>query len=438
MAKKTAKSTTHTPKPLFDTLPYLKKQLQQFQKTKDPTIFKNYLKNLFPTTKLPSYTTTDLQYTLPFLYSYKGSADTFTAYRRELERLIQWSWFVRKTSILKLKNTDIEHYIEFCLKPPKRWIAIKVTPRFLTIKGVRKPNIEWRPFVAKLSKKSYHDGKTPDKKDFVFSHQGIKLLFNILSSFYNYLVQEELISRNPIAQIRQKSSYIRKEQHTTVIRRLSPLQWETVIKTAIALAEANPEVHERTLFIMNILYGMYLRISELTENARWSPKMCDFSRDGNGNWWFKTVGKGNKVRQIAVSQAMLTALKRWRKHLGLSVFPTPNDKSPLLPKQVGKGPMTSTRTIRAIVQLCFDAAVNKLQEEGAKEEAEVLRSATVHWLRHTGISDDVKIRPREHVRDDAGHSSSSITDKYIDIELQERALSAKKKVIIPEDVSYVV
>jgi integrase len=162
--------------------------------------------------------------------------------------------------------------------------------------------------------------------------------------------------------------------------------------------------------------------------------MCDFFRDPDGNWWFKTVGKGNKARQIAVSQAMLAALKRWRKHLGLSVFPTPNDQSPLLPRQVGKEPMTSTRNIRAIVQLCFDQAIEKLQTNGAKEDAEILRSATVHWLRHTGISDDVKIRPREHVRDDAGHSSSSITDKYIDIELQERAASARKKVIIPEDV----
>jgi hypothetical protein len=41
----------------------------------------------------------------------------------------------------------------------------------------------------------------------------------------------------------------------------------------------------------------------------------------------------------------------------------------------------------------------------------------------------VKIRPREHVRDDAGHSSSAITDKYIDIELRERHRSAKKKII---------
>ena len=61
------------------------------------------------------------------------------------------------------------------------------------------------------------------------------------------------------------------------------------------------------------------------------------------------------------------------------------------------------------------------------EEAEMLRSATVHWLRHTGISDDVKHRPREHVRDDAGHSSSAITDRYIDVELKDRANTARDK-----------
>ena len=37
------------------------------------------------------------------------------------------------------------------------------------------------------------------------------------------------------------------------------------------------------------------------------------------------------------------------------------------------------------------------------------------------------MRPREHVRDDAGHSSGAITDRYIDIELKERAQSAKNK-----------
>jgi hypothetical protein len=38
-----------------------------------------------------------------------------------------------------------------------------------------------------------------------------------------------------------------------------------------------------------------------------------------------------------------------------------------------------------------------------------------------------QIRPREHVRDDAGHSSSAITDKYIDVEKRKRHKSAKGK-----------
>jgi hypothetical protein len=76
---------------------------------------------------------------------------------------------------------------------------------------------------------------------------------------------------------------------------------------------------------------------------------------------------------------------------------------------------------------CFDQAIQSLVAQQQIEEAESLMGATVHWLRHTGISEDVKTRPREHVRDDAGHSSSAITDKYIDIELKERHKSAKKK-----------
>ena len=196
------------------------------------------------------------------------------------------------------------------------------------------------------------------------------------------------------------------------------------------MAVINPKLHERTLFIMTALYAMYLRISELTASIRWSPTMKHFYRDNDGNWWFITVGKGNKQRQIAASNAMLTALKRWRKYLGLTALPSPADDSPLLPKIKGNGPISDTHYVREIVQSCFDKAGIKLGKDGFTEEAESLSEATVHWLRHTGISDDVKIRPREHVRDDAGHSSSATTDKYIDIELRERHKSAKNKPIV--------
>ena len=180
---------------------------------------------------------------------------------------------------------------------------------------------------------------------------------------------------------------------------------------------------------MSALYSMYLRISELAASKRWTPTMSHFYKDSEDCWWFVTVGKGNKQRQIAVSDAMLEALKRWRQFLGLPALPSPADQSPLLPKARGQGPITSTSYIRKIVQGCFDHAINKLNQDNFKDEAESLTEATVHWLRHTGISDDVKHRPREHVRDDAGHGSSAITDKYIDIELRERHRSAKGKPI---------
>ena len=116
------------------------------------------------------------------------------------------------------------------------------------------------------------------------------------------------------------------------------------------MAEENPKIHERTLFIINALFAMYLRISELAASKRWTPEMGDFFTDSDGAWWFKTVGKGNKERNIVVSDAMLKALKRYRLYLGLSSLPSPSENTPLIQRERGKGSIKSTRRIRSIVQ----------------------------------------------------------------------------------------
>ncbi|MDF1758097.1 MAG: site-specific integrase [Legionellaceae bacterium] len=371
----------------------------------------------------------DFYHSLAFLKCYKGSVGTFNSYRREVERVLQWSCNIANMSLKQIKRADIEDYIKFCQNPPKSWIGIKKAPRFIERNGERVPNPEWRPFVATISKASHRLGRKVDIDDFNLSQGAIKELFAILSTYFNYLIQEEYMFMNPVALIRQKSKFIRKQQSQTQIRRLTSLQWEYVIETAAEMAVKNPDKYERTLFIMTALYCMYLRISELAASERWTPKMCDFYRDRDGNWWFKTVGKGNKERQIAVSNKMLDCLTHYRLHLGLTALPSLVDKTPLLMKSKGKGAITSTTYIREIVQNCFDAGILQLEKDGHHEEAESLIEATVHWLRHTGISDDVQHRPREHVRDDAGHSSSATTDKYIDVELRERHLSAKNKPI---------
>lgn len=400
-----------TPLPLFDTL--------------------NSLSIVdLPSSLLPTFAD-DYRYAYQFLYSYRGNQATFNTYRREIERLLQWLQHVNQVNLPQLTRDDMEAYIQFCQNPPKSWIGLKKIPRFIAYNGQRQPNPDWRPFVVTIPKSQRNSDKTINVDDFCLSEKSLREIFTVCSSFFNFLIQEQYMPINPVQQIRQKSKYFRTQQSTRIVRKLSELQWSYVIETTMLMADKDP-AHERSLFIMNALYGMYLRISELAASERWVPQMGHFQQDSDGLWWFLTVGKGNKQRQIAVSESMLAALKRWRHALGLSPLPNSADMTPLLPKLRGKGPITSTRPISRVVQHCFDTAVIRLQQDGFTEEAQQLQAATVHWLRHTGISEDVKTRPREHVRDDAGHSSSLITDRYIDVELRERHQSAAKKKIIPD------
>lgn len=398
------------PAPFFDTLAEMPNPYRERVKT---------LKHLLEDE--PPHALEDYQYASEFLYSYRGSPDTFSTYRREIEHFLHWSWLIEGKSLKEARRENIEEYIEFARHPPKSWIGDRNVARYLDHEGQRVPNPDWRPYVTA--------GDNRKGAPYFLSQSAIQSIFAVLSSFFNYLIQEDYVEANPVAQIRQKSKFVRKSQSARAIRRLSELQWSYVIDAAERMAEQDGD--ERTLFILNALFGMYLRISELVETPRWIPRMGDFERDHEGLWWFRTVGKGNKERQISVSDSMLAALKRYRKSRGLNELPAPGENTPLIPKNRGQGGITSTRQIRGIVQKCFNAAIEAMKNEGRTEEAGQLESATVHWLRHTGISEDVKHRPREHVRDDAGHGSSAITDRYIDVELRERHASAKKKIIKP-------
>ncbi len=371
----------------------------------------------------------DLNIVLDFLLQYSGNKATFESYRREIERLLQWSWLISKKSILELKRQDIQDYIEFCLKPPKSWIGVKRVARFIERGGIKKANPRWRPFVVTVSKQDFKKGDKPDKNYYQLSQKSVREIFTVLSSFYNYLALEEKVSINPVSLIKQKNKYLQKQQTQKSVMRLTENQWKYCLNTVKEMAIENPEKHERTLFILSALYLLYLRISELVASDRWTPLMKHFHQDSNGSWWFKIVGKGNKMRDIAVSDDMLSALKHYREKIGLTPLPSKNEKTPLLSKEKGKGAMTDSRHIRRLIQYCFDKAVNKLREDKFLSDADALESATVHWLRHTGISDDInkRGRPITHVRDDAGHSSSAITDRYNDIELEERYKSAKQK-----------
>src|SRR5437879_3112614 len=108
------------PKPLFDTLENI---------TIDSILIAS-----------PTFTHNDCKAAFEFLNQYNGNKATFEAYRREVERLLQWSWHIAKKSVLLLKRQDIEDYLAFCLKPPKSWIGTHRVSRFIVVEGKRVAN----------------------------------------------------------------------------------------------------------------------------------------------------------------------------------------------------------------------------------------------------------------------------------------------------------
>ena len=205
---------------------------------------------------LPENADDDYRHASEFLYSYRGSPDTFTAYRRELEHFLQWAWLVAGLSLREIQREHLESYVEFSRQPPETWIGHKQVPRFIERQGERIANPDWRPY------------QTHTDQPFALSQSALQAMFAVLSSFFNYLVQENQLQANPVARIRQKGKFLRKRQGQDKIRRLSQIQWDVVIETAEEMADHDPDTHERTLFIMTALFAMYLRISELVETER--------------------------------------------------------------------------------------------------------------------------------------------------------------------------
>ena len=413
---------TPQPQPLFDTLENL---------ATITTRVTPYLKTL----NIPNV---EREHTLcsEFLRSYAQSRDTFTAYRREVERFLHWAWLIAKKPLQSINRNDVRDYLAFLAKPPEHWLGTKIVERFVndvTTKE-RVVNAAWRPLVVKVSKAARALGKLPNKTQYQLSNKSLEAVFAVLSSLFSYLQQEEFVEANPIALIRQKKGYIQRQQTRKVTRKLSTMQWLYVIDTAEKAAQANPGA-ERTLFLLSAFYLLGLRISELADTQERPATMGNFAPDKRGLWWYTTIGKGNKVRDVAVPDALLTALKRYRGTLDLPPLPQRGETTPLFPKLRGQQGL-GTRQIRNIVQQVFDQAIMALRANGKIDEANDLAAATVHWLRHTAISNEVEYRPREHIRDDVGHENPATMDKYIDTDRLARHQSAQGKPLKPSQTPF--
>ncbi len=378
------------------------------------------LANLFnvPAIKitLPEFTSYDLEEALSFLKKYDNKA-TLTLHSREIERLLLWSWLIIKKSVLYFTDQDIQKYIEFRRALPASWISIKQNLRFIKKGRILRANPDWRPFFGIRIKQHYKQETKTNQYTHRLSQQEITKIFTTLNEVYTFLMIEKKVLANPARLVWQTSLRVLKQQlPQKTVKRLTKIQWQYCVNAAKQFAMNDPDRHEKTLFIIAILYLLYPQPSELVASSSWTPKMNHFYEDSNQSWWFKVHNNG-RLRAVAVSDDMLNALKRYRLSRCLTPLPSPTDAMPLLVKGRGKGAIVKLWELQRLVQQCFDKAAIQLRKNKLSKEANALRQATIAWIRHTGISDDVnkRGRPIDHVVEDAGHTgrtAKTIINQY--------------------------
>lgn len=372
-----------------------------------------------------------------FLKSYAGNEATFTSYRTHVERLLLWALLVAGKPLLDLRRRDAEAFMEFCLNPPAAWVGPVVKSRFIR-QGGRKAlasdtyaaNPAWRPFsvtIAKRERKIAAESMAELPQAIYKMSQGsVAQVFAVCGSFFQHAIDEGLTEVNPFRAVKQKSIYKQRNTVDVASRSLTQLQWNFVIETAETMAQEDP-AHERTLFIVATLYAMYLRISDLVGRENWAPTMGDFRRDTRGHWWLHVVGKGNKAAKISVRDDYVqTYLMRYRQYRQLSPLPSPHEKLPLISTLKGRAGL-SDRHIRLLLQEVFDRSLLRMKAEGwSDDEIDQLRSASLHWLRHTSATFDAKHRDMKDLQADLRHNSLSTTQNtYYNSLDEQRAHSVK-------------
>lgn len=342
---------------------------------------------------------TDQEAVLAWLARYADSPNTLANSRRESERLLLWALTERGKPLSSLTHEDLLIYRRFLAnpQPAKRWVMAPGRKA-----GRRDP--AWRPFAGPLSEAS------------------IRQSMIVLNSMFTWLVEAGYLAGNPMALSRRR----RKSPPPRVTRFLEAELWDAVRQTIVSMPQETRRqraVYARARWLFTLLFLGGLRISEVVGNGMGDFFMRSNVKSGEQRWWLQVLGKGHKERLVPASTEMMLELMTYRRSLELSDLPTHGEPSPLLfpvawrrstrPAPAWPEPLTRSAVHGIIKDTFAQASEHWLSEGRGDVQAEKLKAASAHWLRHTAgsnLANDIDLR---HVRDTLGHASLATTSIYV-------------------------
>ncbi|WP_227369645.1 tyrosine-type recombinase/integrase [Halomonas sp. M20] len=333
----------------------------------------------------------DAQAVEQWLKEYTASAQTFRAYRKEAERLLLWL-DAQRLSLASVDRRRLDEFEGFLTNPlpAEQWVG---PPR-------PRSHPDWRPFRCPLTAASRRQSLI------------------ILQGLFSWLVEAGWVAHNPFRLMRDKRRRLDNRQEE-IERYLERPLWDWLWQWLNRPLEesASSRAHflwRRRRLIFGFAYLLAPRISEMA-----SARMGDFfCREGR--WWWRVIGKGDKLASIPVPADMLTLLGEWREHLGLTALPEADESGSVLRGLNGKRSLGDNQLYR-LIKMSFKEAAQEIEiDEGGAVFAQTLRKATPHWLRHTAITHQAQAGIElRYLAKTARHSRLDTTARYLHTEADE-------------------
>jgi site-specific recombinase XerD len=152
----------------------------------------------------------------------------------------------------------------------------------------------------------------------------------------------------------------------------------------------------RDYVMLAVMAGCGLREAEVV-----SIKIGDFRDVGGGQTFLRVLGKGDKVRNVALSPDLWRLIQRYVLLTGRSFTSHPDSRKPIFTSRVGQDKTLTTRSVQNIVKKYVRAAG-------------ITKAISPHSIRHTvGTNMAVNEAPLLVIQQFLGHADPKTTMRYI-------------------------
>jgi site-specific recombinase XerD len=324
---------------------------------------------------------TDVEIAREFIANGELSAKSIANTEKELYRFLTWCREEAKKALAQLNVADLNAYKEFLRNPPPDWISTTKWPR---------SDPRYRPFTGPLS--------DPSRRQAMIAVKGLLA----------FAEQTGYLRRNPGALVRN----VRAPLASRITRYLTPEAIALAVATVARRLPDSPAAlrrRERDRFLLIAFAHTGARLNEIVG----ADMGAIYSEDGR--WWIDVLGKGNKPRRLPVPDDMLGAFRQYREAYGLPAHTVRADRMPLVLS-------SRSRTVRRLTDEAaaealkgvFAEAAAAATQAGEADIAASLRHASVHWLRHSMLTNHANNGVQlKTLQDTAGHANIATTAAYL-------------------------